>query len=150
MRTHFEPPHEEKLSTEDQPRFPALCAARRPTIVVAEDCVNLSRSLLRHLRRSDFLVRVAGDGIEALEHVRALEPDLLLLDLGLPRLHGLKLLHRLRSAEERIEVPVVVLTGDTAPETWERALRFGVRRVLLKPTPAPEVVAVIEEVLREG
>lgn len=133
---------------EREPGFRQLKQARRPRVVVVEDEENVSRALLRHLRHEDYLVRVARDGIEALSAIAEHEPDVILLDLGLPHLHGFKLLHRLR--EQRTDAPVVVLTGDTSPETRARALRAGVRRVLIKPTPASEVVAAIDEVLREG
>lgn len=128
--------------------FWSLRTARRPRIVVAEDCEHVGQALLPYLRRAHYLARLAHDGVEALAAIQELEPDVLLLDLGLPRMHGFKVLHRLRASQ--VEFPVVVLTGDTHPESWERALRFGVRRVLLKPTPAREVVAVIDDVLRGG
>jgi chemosensory pili system protein ChpA (sensor histidine kinase/response regulator) len=141
---------EEVTRVESEPGFPALRQARRPRVVIAEDCEHVVRALRRFLRRANFDVLVARDGVEALCAIRESEPDLLLLDLGLPRMHGFKLLHRLRTAAQRIDVPVVVLTGDTDPASLERAARFGVRRVLLKPTPAPVVVAVLEEVLAES
>jgi DNA-binding response OmpR family regulator len=138
----------EELRKNREPGFPALKLARRPRIVVAEDSEELGRGLMRHMRRADYIVHLALDGVEALDAVRDVEPDVLLLDLGLPRLHGFKLLHALRTS--RIDVPVIVLTGETSPATWERALRFGVRKLFLKPTTAHELIDAIDEVLREG
>jgi CheY-like chemotaxis protein len=130
--------------------FLTLKIARRPRIVVAEDCEDVRDALSPYLRRADYLTRFAADGVEALGAILEFEPDVLLLDLGLPRMHGFKLLHRLRTTAGQLGVRVVVLTGDMDPESRERALRFGVHRVLLKPTPAAKVVAAIDRTLREG
>ena len=138
---------EDRVLMEQRTGFLALKTSRRPRIVVAEDCEEIRFGLLRHLRRFHYLVHFATDGIEALRAIRDLEPDVLLLDLGLPRMHGFKVLHQLR--RERIDLPVVVLTGDSSSRSTERALRFGVREVLLKPTPAAVVVASIDRLLRD-
>lgn len=139
---------EQELEPRAISTFPALQLARRPLILIAEDCENLRRALVRGLRRSNYLVHGASDGVEALAALRTIEPDVLLLDLGLPRMHGFKLLHHLRETHTT-DVPILVLTGDTNPASWEHALRSGARRVLLKPTSTHEVQQAIEELLAD-
>lgn len=72
----------------------------------------------------------ARDGAEAIEHVRAYAPDLILMDLMLPRLDGFEAATRIR---EESDAPILVLTGHGDPETLERAQTAGTSGVVLKP-----------------
>jgi CheY-like chemotaxis protein len=72
----------------------------------------------------------ARDGVEAIEHVRIYEPDLILMDLALPRLDGFEAATRIR---EESDAPILALTGHNDPETLERAEAAGTSGLVLKP-----------------
>jgi DNA-binding NarL/FixJ family response regulator len=119
------------------------------TVVVVDDEPGLRR-LLRLLldRDGGFTVLAeAGDGIAALEAVRAHDPDLLLLDLGLPGLDGLEVLEQLR---EQRRPATVVLTGFADQTTHDQASALGAAACLVKGTDFDRVVATLHEVATAG
>lgn len=113
---------------------------RLETVLVVEDQRELNRALALRLTAEGLNVASAYDGITGLDKVRELEPDLIVLDLRLPRLHGFKLLHAVRNQWNLEEAPIVVLTGDPDPEIDKRAAGWGIRRVFRKPVDLREVV----------
>lgn len=114
------------------------------TLVIADDEQPLRR-LLRILVERDGRFTVVGeaaDGAQALELIDEHDPDLLLLDLGLPELDGLQVLERLASADRP---RTVVLTGfDDAP-THRRAMQLGAFRCLVKGRDFAEVVPSLRD-----
>ena len=109
---------------------------KRARIVIADDH-HLVREGLRTLLelQPDFtVVGEAADGVEALQLVKDLEPDVLLLDLAMPRMNGLEVLRALGDAVERVRP--VLLTAAIEPEETLHALRLGARGVVLKETAA--------------
>jgi CheY-like chemotaxis protein len=89
----------------------------------------------------------ARDGVQAIEHVRAYAPDLILMDVVLPRLGGLEAASRIR---EESDVPILVLTGYNDPETRERAVAAGTSGVVLKPFTEHGLLAAVRERLGQG
>jgi CheY-like chemotaxis protein len=88
----------------------------------------------------------ARDGVQAVEHVRAYAPDLILLDLGLPRLHGLDAASLIR---EESDAPILVLTGSNDPEMLDRATAAGTSGLLLKPFSERGLLAAVRRRLAE-
>lgn len=82
----------------------------------------------------------ARDGVEAIEHVRAYEPDLILLDLVLPRLDGVEAATRIR---EESDAPILVLTGHDDPELLRRASAAGTSGHVLKPFSEHGLLAAV-------
>src|SRR5207248_2099527 len=118
------------------------------TILLAEDDPLLRSFLGEVLSREHDLEIVggAGDGFEAVEAAARLLPDVLLLDLNLPRLRGLKVLERLAEAGD--PASVLILSGDEAWETQLEAARAGAKGFVAK-TQAPRVLAdAIRAVMR--
>jgi CheY-like chemotaxis protein len=101
------------------------------SVLVVDDERPLRRLLVLLLERDGRfeVVGEAGDGVTALAEVERLDPDLLLLDLGLPELDGLEVLERL---DGRARPTTVVLTGFTDPATLERARSLGASDCLVK------------------
>ena len=122
---------------------------RLETVLVIEDQTELNHALALRLQHAGLNVASAFDGLSGLDKICHLEPDVILLDLHLPRLHGLKLLHRLRQRMNLREAPILALTGDLDPELARRAERFGVKRVFHKPVSAREIVAAVLKLLDE-
>jgi len=124
----------------------AGCYQRLETVLVVEDHPELNEALSLRLERAGLNVARAHDGIEALEKVRLLEPDLILLDIHLPRLHGFRLLERLRRLAVD-DIPILAMTGDPDPQVEERVERWGIRRFLRKPVDQRALVDTVLDVL---
>lgn len=102
-------------------------------VLLVEDDPLAARALARRLRAEGLTVVMAPDGILGLEAARSEDPDLILLDIHLPRLDGFKFLHWLRRRPEGRGQPVLAITGDPDPRIGPRARGHGVLRVLHKP-----------------
>jgi len=100
------------------------------------------------LLKSGFTVRVAKDGAEAIERLRAGQFDLMLLDVWMPRMDGLDVLDRIKRIKHRPKV--IVLTSDDAPETVLRAFRQRAYQILHKPVEPMTLVSAVHDALKAG
>ena len=117
-------------------------------ILIVEDDPVLNDGLTRTLRAADYAVDCASDGGEA-DHVLAAQNyDLVILDLGLPKLDGFEVLRRLRRRGSRI--PVMVLTARDALEDRVKGLDLGADDYLTKPFDLPELEARVRALIRRG
>ena len=118
---------------------------RDPRVLVVEDDEEIAQVLQRSLRLEGYEVRVAGDGESALDQSAAFNPDLVILDLGLPRLDGMEVARRLRSADD---VPILMLTARDALESRVEGLDAGADDYLVKPFERQELLARLRALLR--
>ena len=116
----------------------------RKTILICDDEPAL-RELIRASLDDDYLFAEASDGITALELAREVEPDLVVLDLMLPRLGGLEVLARFRADEHLSKVPVLVITAWN--ETREDVIAAGAAEFASKPFDPDALKASIENLL---
>jgi two-component system response regulator len=117
----------------------------QPSVLLVEDDPNDARLALRALSglvAADG-VRVARDGVEALEVLRTTTPRLLLLDIKLPRLDGLQVLKVLKADERTRAIPVVVLTSSREPGDIENAYRLGANSYIVKPADYKSFTAAL-------
>ena len=117
---------------------------RAATILVCDD-EPLLRELVRAILGDRFSFVETSDGEEALEEARRVRPDLVILDVMLPRRSGLEVLAELRRDPELSSVPVVVLTAWTHAEA--SAVAAGANHVLGKPFDPDELQALVEDLL---
>jgi DNA-binding response OmpR family regulator len=118
------------------------------SVLLAEDDVSISDPLARALRREGYLVNVSSDGVSTLDAARAGGIDLLVLDLGLPRLDGLEVCRRLRS--EGQTVPVLILTARADEVDTVIGLDAGADDYVTKPFRLAEFLARVRALLRRG
>ena len=118
---------------------------REPRVLVVEDDEEIAQTLKRSLRMDGYEVRVAGDGEAALEAAAAYHPDLVILDLGLPRLDGIEVARRLRGADD---VPILILTAREALDSRVEGLDAGADDYLVKPFERQELLARLRALLR--
>jgi two-component system response regulator MprA len=118
---------------------------RSPRVLVVEDDDEIAQVLQRSLRLEGYEVRVAGDGLKALEEARTFLPDLVILDLGLPKLDGIEVAKRLREAED---TPILMLTARDAVESRVEGLDTGADDYLVKPFERQELLARLRALLR--
>ena len=119
----------------------------RPTrVLVVEDDSDIAQVLQRSLRLEGYDVRVAGDGVQALDDYHAYLPDVMILDLGLPRLDGIEVARKLREDEQ--DVPILMLTARDALESRVEGLDTGADDYLVKPFERQELLARLRALLR--
>ena len=118
---------------------------RDPRVLVVEDDEEIAQVLQRSLRLEGYEVRVAADGETALDQSAAFNPDLVILDLGLPKLDGMEVARRLRSADD---VPILMLTARDALEARVEGLDAGADDYLVKPFERQELLARLRALLR--
>lgn len=121
---------------------------KRPSVLIADDEVELSAFLASFLTDAGFAVRVAGDGLAAIEALAQETFDALVLDLEMPRLDGLEVLRRIQADPAQVMLAVVILTGDGQRPSIERGLRLGADDYLVKPFSAWELEARLKGSVR--
>ena len=102
------------------------------TILIVED-VALNRELLVQLLEDDYRLVLAADGVSALERVAETRPDLILMDLSLPRMDGWEATRRLKADQALARIPVIVLSARAMRGDEERARASGCDDFLTKP-----------------
>src|SRR6201995_4999893 len=118
---------------------------RPARVLVVEDDDAIAQVLQRSLRMEGYDVKVAGDGVAALDQAHAFLPDLVILDLGLPRLDGIEVAKTLRRGDD---VPILVLTARDAVEARVEGLDSGADDYLVKPFERQELLARMRALLR--
>jgi len=121
-------------------------ATRPVRVLVVEDDEEIAQVLQRSLRMEGYEVKLASDGVRGLEEAHAFLPDLIVLDLGLPRLDGVDVAKRLR--EDGDEVPILMLTARDALESRVEGLDVGADDYLVKPFERQELLARMRALLR--
>ena len=127
-----------------------MTQAGAPVILIVEDDM-LFQSIYRTcLEQEGFRVEASADGEDALREMELILPDLVLLDLVLPRLSGYEVLSRMKETPALAGVPVIVLTNKGEPADIKRGMQLGAKDYLIKTTAHPkEVVWKIRQALAE-
>ena len=122
-------------------------ASTRPVrVLVVEDDEDIAQVLQRSLRLEGYEVRLAADGEAGLEQTHAFLPDLIVLDLGLPKLDGMEVARRMRSDDD--DTPILILTARDALDARVEGLDSGADDYLVKPFERQELLARIRALLR--
>ncbi|MGI4720277.1 MAG: Hpt domain-containing protein [Janthinobacterium lividum] len=135
------------------PRAPGAessAPARRATVMVVDDSITVRRVTQRLLEREGYGVQLAKDGIDALEQIAAAQPDLMLVDIEMPRMDGFDLTRAVRENEATKGIPIVMITSRTADKHRNVALDLGVNAYFGKPYQEPVLLAAIDSLLNRG
>jgi CheY-like chemotaxis protein len=116
------------------------------TVLICDDEPSL-RELIRVSLDGPYQFVEADDGEESLELARSVRPDVVILDMMMPRRSGLEVLNALRRDDELADTRVIVLTAQ--PATREQALHAGADIVMVKPFEPEQIAAAVQEVLAE-
>jgi len=117
------------------------------TILVAEDDPETRLILQQGLVRAGYRVIIAEDGEQALERFREYKPDLVLLDVEMPRLNGWEVLERLKSGWRSRKVPVMMVTGKTSDEDKIKGYEMGVDYYVTKPFNIQRLLPIIRNLV---
>ena len=112
---------------------PAPEERRVPLVMVVDDSLTMRKVTGRVLERHNFEVTVARDGVEALERLEERVPDLMLLDIEMPRMDGYELATAMKADPRFKDVPIVMITSRTGDKHRQRAMEIGVQRYMGKP-----------------
>ena len=117
-------------------------------VLIVDDSPTMRQLLAFSLKRIRGVTIVeAKDGMEGLKKVTTETFDLALIDINMPVMDGLKLIHMIRTEENMDELPIVVITTEGADADKERALELGANEYLTKPVQGSEVLAVARKFL---
>ncbi|MBL8682969.1 MAG: response regulator [Myxococcales bacterium] len=117
--------------------------------LVVEDSPMMRQLLVFALARIKVLKVVeADDGVDALRKLTTAKFDLIITDINMPVLDGLKLVKKIRSDEVHKDVPIMIVTTEGSAEDRQRALQLGANAYITKPIQAPQVIAKVKELLK--
>ncbi|TRZ48776.1 DNA-binding response regulator [bacterium] len=120
-------------------------------ILIIDDETDFCKLVKRNLELiGDFEVAIAGDGKQGFNSAKKLKPDLILLDIMMPRMDGFKVLEKLKSDMNTIAIPVIMLTAKGDEASKVKASELYDEEYIAKPIEAPELKTKIDEVLRRS
>ena len=127
---------------------PQVERRRVPLVMVVDDSVTMRKVTGRVLERHNFEVVTAKDGLDALERMDERVPDLMLLDIEMPRMDGYELAKHMKADPRLRDVLIMMITSRTGEKHRQRAFDLGVDRYLGKPYQEPELMRNVHELLR--
>ncbi|UJF25294.1 response regulator [Suttonella sp. R2A3] len=119
-------------------------------VLIVDDSITMRKVGTRLLERNGFKVATAKDGLDALDVLFAFEPDIVLLDIEMPRMDGLEFASRMRDMGEFDDVPIIMITSRTGHKHRERAAKIGVQGYLGKPYNEDRLLERIYTLLSVG
>jgi two-component system chemotaxis response regulator CheY len=119
------------------------------TALVVEDSPTMRQLLVYALRRIPGMVAIeASDGVDALKKLASSDrPDIIITDINMPIMDGLKLVQRVRADEALRDVPIIIITTEGGAEDRARALSLGANAYVTKPIQAPQVIKQVKQLL---
>jgi chemosensory pili system protein ChpA (sensor histidine kinase/response regulator) len=106
---------------------------RQSIVMVVDDSLTVRRVTQRLLTREGYHVVLAKDGVDALEHLQSVSPDVMLVDIEMPRMDGFDLTRNVRDDERTRRIPIIMITSRTAEKHRNYAMELGVNEYLGKP-----------------
>ncbi len=119
-------------------------------ILIVEDDPDVLKSMHVRLRAHNYDTYSASDAISCMAEARKNEPDLIILDLGLPAGDGFLLMDRFKNVPALAAVPVIVVTGREVRGNLKRVIEAGAKAFLQKPVNQAKLLAVIRQALGEA
>jgi two-component system chemotaxis response regulator CheY len=121
------------------------------TALVVEDSPTMRQLIVFALSRIRGLTVIeADDGVDALKKLAGSRFDIILTDINMPIMDGLKLVKRVRSDDQLKAIPIVIITTEGAEEDRQRALALGANAYITKPIQAPQVISKVKALLKIG
>ena len=113
--------------------------------MLADDSISVRKFVGRMLEKAGFRVKLAADGLEALEVVSQGGCDLVVTDLEMPRTNGYELMAHLRQQPETRDIPVMVVTSRAGAKHRDRAMKEGAAAFLVKPVQEDQLIATVND-----
>lgn len=116
----------------------------KPHVLICDDELGVRESL-KHLLEDEYELAYAANGLEAVEYVKANEPDLVILDIKMPKLDGLQALRRMKGVKP--DVRVLMITGYEATQVAAQAINAGAADYITKPFDGEKVLAQVRKLV---
>ncbi|WP_293672413.1 Hpt domain-containing protein [Thiolapillus sp.] len=120
------------------------------TVMVVDDSITVRKVTSRLLERHNMQVLTARDGVDAITVLQEAKPDVMLLDIEMPRMDGYELARHIRNTPNLADIPIIMITSRTGEKHRERAMRLGVNRYLGKPYQEADLLENIYTLLAEN
>jgi chemosensory pili system protein ChpA (sensor histidine kinase/response regulator) len=120
---------------------------RTRTVMVVDDSVTVRKVTSRLLERQGMDVMVAKDGIEAISLLQERRPDVMLLDIEMPRMDGFEVARQVRHDDRLADLPIIMISSRTGEKHQEHAVQLGVNSFLGKPFQENELLATIDRLV---
>ncbi len=128
---------------------PAEQAKRQPTVMVVDDSITVRKVTTRLLERHNYEVVTAKDGVDALAQLQEIQPDVILLDVEMPRMDGYELATNVRNDASLTDIPIIMITSRTAAKHRQHAMNIGVNIYMGKPFNETELLDNIKSVISD-
>jgi chemosensory pili system protein ChpA (sensor histidine kinase/response regulator) len=142
----YDPAADERVVGE-RPRAPVAPIATLPLVMIVDDSLTVRKITSRLLAREGFAVITAKDGIDALQVLGEQTPDVILLDIEMPRMDGFEFAKTVKGNPKTADIPIVMITSRTAEKHRSRAAELGVDLYLGKPYQEEELLRNLREML---
>jgi chemosensory pili system protein ChpA (sensor histidine kinase/response regulator) len=140
----YDPADDERFAA--QRRMAAASVPARRLVMVVDDSLTVRKFTTRLLVREGFEVVTARDGLDALKMLSDRTPDVILLDIEMPRMDGFEFAKTIKGDAKTATIPVIMITSRTADKHRNRAAELGVERFLGKPYQEEELLRTLHEV----
>ena len=137
------------VSEEPAPQEPAAKAKAAPLVMVVDDSLTVRKITGRMLTREGYEFVTAKDGVDALQQLQDVRPDVILLDVEMPRMDGFEFARNVRLDESTKSIPIIMITSRTADKHRNRAIELGVNEYMGKPYQEEQLLALIARYTRE-
>ena len=128
---------------------PRQSADERPLVLVVDDSITVRRVTERFLQRQGMRVATAKDGIDAISAMQEHRPDIILLDIEMPRMDGYEFANHVRNDERYADIPIIMITSRVSEKHRARAIEIGVNDYLGKPYQDSQLLEAIHAQLEE-
>jgi chemosensory pili system protein ChpA (sensor histidine kinase/response regulator) len=126
---------------------PAKAERSTRTVMVVDDSVTVRKVTSRLLERHGYEVVLAKDGLDAITKLEEIRPDIMLLDIEMPRMDGFEVASLVRHNPHLIGLPIIMITSRTGEKHRERAFQIGVNAYMGKPFQEQQLLETIAELL---
>jgi chemosensory pili system protein ChpA (sensor histidine kinase/response regulator) len=117
-------------------------------VMVVDDSLTVRRVTQRLLAREGYQVVLAKDGVDALEQLQSITPDIMLVDIEMPRMDGFDLTRNVRGDSRTRSIPIIMITSRTAAKHRNYAMELGVNEYVGKPYQETELLKLVEQHLK--
>ncbi len=120
-----------------------------PLVMVVDDSLTVRKITSRMLTRENFEVATAKDGVDGLQQLQDIEPDIILLDIEMPRMDGFEFARNVRADPKTRHIPIIMITSRTADKHRNHAMELGVNEYMGKPYQEEQLLVMIRQYTRK-
>lgn len=127
-----------------------MSSAGKSHILLIEDDPSIQNVMQRQLVGAGFEVTTANDGLDGLMKLETIKPDLIICDVIMPHLDGVRFVKAIKSVKETAQIPVIILTSKNDPRTMIEGINVGARFYLTKPVQFDDLVLKIRRAMKKA